>query len=123
MTAGTTPTDAPMTGTTAWLPACPIAELETGWGETALLAGRQVALLKDSETHAWAIEARDPHTGSMVMARGIMGSRGDAPTIASPLHKEVYDLRTGAGLSHPQYAVRTFPTRVVDGVLEVEVPV
>ena len=108
---------------TAWLAACPIADLEAGWGETALLAGRQIALLKDSESHAFAIEAQDPHTGAMVMARGIMGSRQDAPTIASPLHKEVYDLRTGAGLSHPQYSVQTYPTRVVDGVLEVEVPV
>ena len=107
---------------TAWLAACPIAELETGWGETALLAGRQIALLKDSDSHAFAIDAQDPHTGAMVMARGIMGSRGDAPTIASPLHKEVYDLRTGAGLSHPDYAVRTYPTRIVAGVLEVELP-
>jgi len=108
--------------TTTWLAACPIAELEAGWGETALLAGRQIALLKDGETHAFAIDAEDPHTGAMVMARGIMGSRGDAPTIASPLHKEVYDLRTGRGLSHPQYAVRVYGTRVVDGVLEVAVP-
>lgn len=105
-----------------WLAACPIADLEAGWGETALLAGRQIALLKDTEAHAFAIDAQDPHTGAMVMARGIMGSRGEAPTIASPLHKEVYDLRTGAGLSHPDYSVRTFATRVVDGVLEVEVP-
>ena len=111
-----------MTDATTWLPACPIGELEPGWGETALLAGHQVALLKATDALVYAIEARDPHTGSMVMARGIMGSRGDAPTIASPLHKEVYDLRTGAGLTHPQYSVRTYPTRVVDGVLEVAVP-
>ena len=107
---------------TAWLPACPISELEIGWGETALLAGEQIALLKDADDHVFAIEAQDPHTGAMVMARGIMGSRGGTPTIASPLHKEVYDLRTGTGLSHPQYAVKTFPTRVVDGVLEIQVP-
>lgn len=116
------PVDAEADQTAAWFAACPIDELEAGWGETALLAGRQIALLKDSETHAFAIDAEDPHTGAMVMARGIMGSRGDAPTIASPLHKEVYDLRTGEGLSHPQYAVRTYGTRVVDGVLEVAVP-
>lgn len=112
-----------MSGTTiVWLTACPIEELEIGWGETALLAGRQVALLRASEDLVYAIEARDPHTGAMVMARGIMGSRGDAPTIASPLHKEVYDLRTGEGLSHPQYSVVTFPTRIVGGLLQVGTP-
>ena len=107
---------------TIWRVACDLAELEAGWGETVLFGDRQIALLRAAPELVYAIDARDPHTGAMVMARGIMGSRGDAPTIASPLHKEVYDLRTGAGLSHPQYAVRTYRTRIVHGVLEVEVP-
>ena len=106
-----------------WTAVCPIEELEPGWGETALLAGRQIALIRVSTDLVYAIDARDPHTGAMVMARGIAGSRGDRPTIASPLHKEVYDLRTGEGLSHPQYSVRTYPTRVVAGVLEVALDV
>lgn len=33
-----------------------------------------------------------------MISRGIVGSRGDAPTIASPLHKQIFDLRTGACL-------------------------
>ena len=41
------------------------------------------------------MDHHDPHTGAPVMARGIVGSRGDRPTIASPLHKQVYDLGTG----------------------------
>ena len=62
----------------------------------------------------------DPATGAHVMARGITGSRGARPTIASPLHKEVYDLETGECFGNPELRLATFGTRVVDGYIEVE---
>jgi nitrite reductase (NADH) small subunit len=55
------------------------------------------------------------------MARGIVGSKGDRPTIASPLHKQVYDLGTGECFTHPELVLSTYRTRVVCGFVEVEV--
>lgn len=106
----------------AWTTACATAELEPLWGETVLLDGHQIALIKISDDELYAVGNQDPHTGAFVMARGIVGSRGDVPTIASPLHKEVYDLRTGAGLSHPDLRIESYPSRVVDGMVEVHLP-
>ena len=40
----------------------------------------------------------DPYSGASVLSRGIVGSRQDAPTVASPMYKQVFDLRTGACL-------------------------
>src|SRR5690606_2688145 len=37
----------------------------------------------------------DPYSGAQVMSRGIVGTRDGAPTVASPLHKQLFDLRTG----------------------------
>ena len=37
----------------------------------------------------------DPYSGAHVISRGIVGTRGAVPTIASPMHKQVFDLRTG----------------------------
>ena len=54
------------------------------------------------------------------MARGIVGSRGERPTVASPLHKEVYDLATGECFTNPALVLQTFRTRVVGGMIEVE---
>lgn len=105
-----------------WTMACPAAELEPLWGETVLLDGHQIALIKISDDELYAVGNQDPHTGAFVMARGIVGSRGDAPTLASPLHKEVYDLRTGAGLSHPGLRINSYPSRIVDGMVEIELP-
>ncbi|BDZ56167.1 nitrite reductase small subunit NirD [Agromyces marinus] len=106
--------------TTRWMRACGLAELESGWGEVALLGARPVALVRVGADEVYAVDHHDPHTGAPVMARGIVGSRGDRPTIASPLHKEVYDLGTGECFSDPSLGLRTFRTRVVGGMIEVE---
>lgn len=109
--------------TRTWIPVCRLDDLEPGWGEAALIIDdhgvpAQVALFRLDDGNVYATSNTDPHTGAEVMARGIVGSRGDAPTIASPLHKEIYDLRTGAGLSDPGLALRSYPVRVTDGTIE-----
>lgn len=104
-----------------WTAVCPVAELEPFWGEAALIDGVQIALvlLPGGVLHAVANE--DPVTGSFVMSRGIVGSRGDRATIASPLHKQVYDLETGECLSADGPGLRVFPVRVDEGVVQVVV--
>lgn len=110
-----------MEATTTWVRVCEIRDLEPGWGEVALLGADQVALVRLGGDEIYAVDHHDPHTGAPVMARGITGSRGDRPTIASPLHKEVYDLVTGECFTDPSLALRTYAARVVDGVVEIEV--
>jgi NAD(P)H-dependent nitrite reductase small subunit len=74
---------------------CAIDDLEVERGRAALLGDAQVALflLVDGSVHA--VSNLDPYSGANVISRGIVGTRGDAPTVASPLHKQVFDLRTG----------------------------
>ncbi|HMR49512.1 MAG TPA: nitrite reductase small subunit NirD [Arachnia sp.] len=105
----------------AWHPVCEIDALEPTWGEAVLVDGRQIALVLVEPGELYAIDHRDPVTSAYVMARGIVGSRGDRATIASPLLKQVYDLQTGACLDDPALAVSTYRTRVVAGTVEVEI--
>ncbi|MFU8947060.1 nitrite reductase small subunit NirD [Mycetocola zhadangensis] len=104
-----------------WVAACPVADLEPSWGEAALIRARQIALFLLSPSEVYAVSHRDPHTEANVMARGIVGSKGDRPTIASPLHKEVYDLGSGECFTDPSLLLETFRTRIVGGMIEVEV--
>lgn len=106
---------------TAWHRVCAVDELELAWGEAALIAGRQVALFRTGPGEVFAVAHEDPATGAHVMARGILGSRGTRPTIASPLHKEVYDLETGECFGTAAVRLETFSTRISDGFIEVEV--
>ncbi|GAB3563645.1 nitrite reductase small subunit NirD [Arthrobacter alkaliphilus] len=107
-------------GAPGWHRVCPLDELEPAWGEAALIDGVQVALFRLDADNVYAVAQQDPVTLANVMARGITGSRGSRPTIASPLHKEVYDLQTGECYSNPGLRIPAFRTRMVDGFIEVE---
>ena len=105
----------------SWEQACRIDDLEPSWGEALLLRMKQVALFLISPDEVYAVSHRDPATDAYVMARGIVGSRGDRPTVASPLLKHVYDLGTGECYGDPSLALQTYRTRVVGGFIEIEV--
>jgi nitrite reductase (NADH) small subunit len=102
-----------------WTVVCAYDRLEPERGVAALVDGAQVAVFRTHGGDLYAIDNRDPLAGANVMSRGIVGSRGDAPTVASPLHKQVYDLRTGVCLDAPGVAVATYPVRCRGGAIEV----
>lgn len=117
---GTATADAGTHPAAGWHRICAVEDLELSWGEAALVAGRQIAVFRTGASEVFAVANEDPATGAHVMARGILGSRGVRPTIASPLHKEVYDLGTGECLTSPGLALDTFSTRLAGGFLEIE---
>ena len=107
--------------TPAMTPVCLLDDIEVEGGVAALVAGFAVAIFRTHDGNVYAISNYDPVAHASVLARGIVGTRGDAPTVASPLHKEVYDLRTGECLDRPGVAVPVYPVRVRDGLVEVGV--
>jgi nitrite reductase (NADH) small subunit len=107
---------------TEWTPICPYERLEPERGVAALVGGTQVALFRTHDGELLAISNFDPYARAQVLSRGIVGTRGDAPTVASPLHKQVYDLRTGRCLDLPGVHVATYPVRCRDGMVEVLCP-
>lgn len=113
--------DAATQRSVVWERACAVTDLEPSWGEAALIHMKQIALFLLSPTEIYAVDHRDPHTEANVMARGIVGSKGDRPTIASPLHKQVYDLGTGECFTDPTLVLHTYETRVVGGYIEVAI--
>jgi nitrite reductase (NADH) small subunit len=104
-----------------WTAVCRYDDLQPERGVAALISGTQVALFRTFDGALYAIGNQDPFTGAFVLSRGIVGTRGDIPTVASPLHKQVFDLRTGACLDDGTARVPVFPVRQRDGEVEVEV--
>ena len=105
----------------AWVAVCGYADLLPERGVAALVAGHQVALFRTFDGVLHALDNHDPFSGAYVLSRGIVGSRGDAPTVASPIFKQPFDLRTGRCLTDPDVAVATHPVRCVAGLVEVQV--
>ncbi|MEV6268167.1 nitrite reductase small subunit NirD [Kribbella sp. NPDC051936] len=94
---------------------CAIDALLPERGVAALLGDVQIALFRTHDGEVFAIGNQDPFSGANVMSRGIVGSRGDVPTVASPMFKQVFDLRTGACLDDPDVSLPVYPVEIVDG--------
>jgi nitrite reductase (NADH) small subunit len=80
-------------------------------GAGALVGGHQVAVFRTFDGRLYALSSRDPFSGAYVLARGILGTRGGVPTVASPMYKQVFDLRTGCCLDDPEQIVPTYRVR------------
>ncbi|MBW5251750.1 nitrite reductase small subunit NirD [Streptomyces poriferorum] len=95
-----------------WFAVCDRSLLTPGRGVAALLPdGRQVALFVDRAGRMYAIDNRDPFTGAYVLSRGLVGSEGGQPFVASPLLKQRFDLATGACLDDDEVSVPVFEVR------------
>jgi nitrite reductase (NADH) small subunit len=113
-----------MTGAAAepavvWTVVCRYCDLQPERGVAALIGRLQVALFRTFDGAVYAIGNQDPFTGAYVLSRGIVGSRGEIPTVASPLHKQVFDLRTGTCLDDRAAAAAVYDVRVREGLVEV----
>lgn len=101
---------------------CRLDDLPREGGVAALVSSVQVAVFRTFDDAVYAVQQLDPYSGACVMARGIVGTRDDVPTVASPMYKQVFDLRTGACLDpagkEPRH-LRTWPVEVREGVVVV----
>ena len=106
-----------------WIDVCPFDELQPDRGVCALVGDEQVAVFRVSpDDSLYALSNHDPFSDAPVLSRGIVGSKGDVPKVASPMYKQSFDLRTGRCLDDPSVAVPTFEVRAVDGRVQVAVP-
>jgi len=116
---------------TTWTAVCRLDDLARERGAAALVDGEQVALFRLADDRVLAVQQHDPFCDAYVLSRGIVGSRAvdgsEVATVASPMHKQVFDLVTGRCLDpvgkEPVRGttadLRVWPVRVVDDVVEV----
>ena len=97
-----------------WEDVCAVDEVLPGTGVCALVAGRQVAIVRTASA-IYALGNFDPFSKAYVLSRGIVGDRGGIPKIASPIYKQTFDLRTGQCLDDPKVRVPTYEVRVERG--------
>lgn len=110
-----------ITDSTTRVRVCAVSDLEVERGRAALFGTVQIALFLLADGSVHAVSNLDPYSGAHVMSRGIVGSRGDAPTLASPMHKQIFDLRTGECVEtqgKERLALRVWTVTVVDGDVE-----
>jgi nitrite reductase (NADH) small subunit len=101
-----------------WTPVCERSRLHPERGVAALVDGRQVALFLLANGTVRAVDNRDPFSGAQVLSRGIVGTRGGSPTVASPMFKQVFDLDTGQCLDDPSVTIDCYDVRLNGDTVE-----
>jgi nitrite reductase (NADH) small subunit len=105
-----------------WVDVCALDDLTPDRGMCALVGRYQVALFRLHDDSLFGLSNFDPFSEAYVLSRGIVGSRGGTPKVASPVYKQSFDLETGTCLDDPSVSVPAFPVRVVDGRVLIGVP-
>lgn len=107
----------------SWWRICALDALHPERGVAAIVRGEQVAVFRLHDGRVRAVQQADPYAaGANVMSRGLVGTRAGRASVASPMFKHVFDLESGECLDskgEQPLALRAYPVRVVDGVVEV----
>ncbi len=105
-----------------WVPVCPSDAVGPERAVAALVGADQVALVRLHDGTLHAVDHLDPFSGAFVLARGIVGTATvdgeEVPTLASPMYKQAFDLRTGTCLTDASVRLRTWSVREVGGGVE-----
>jgi 3-phenylpropionate/trans-cinnamate dioxygenase ferredoxin subunit len=98
----------------SWLTVAPAASIPPGDFAQVEVADTLIAVF-NVDGRFYAIDDICTHDGG-----GLAGGAVDGDMVICPRHGARFCLRTGAALTPPAYEpVRTYETRVVDGVVEV----
>lgn len=103
---------------------CQTSDLVDNSGVCALINEQQVALFKLSvreQVQLFAISNWDPIGKANVLYRGLLTSVGETITVASPLYKQRYSLATGQCLDADEIAVRVYPIRIEQQLVQIQI--
>ncbi len=97
-----------------WVRAISLEELPSGSAREVLCGERIVALFRQGE-EVWALDGVCPHQG------GPLGKGSfDGQVVTCPWHGWQFRVATGAHLVSPTIGQATFPVRLVEGVVFVD---
>lgn len=108
---------------TNWIPVGQADDFPIDGGATVKYGRVQIAVFNFASRGEWyACQNMCPHRKAFVLSRGMIGDAKGLPKVACPLHKKTFSLQTGESLQDEEYNIRTFPVKVENGAVFVELP-
>lgn len=107
-----------------WNDVCSQSDLVLDSGVCALVEEMQIAIFavkQQGEVRLFAISNWDPIGKANVLYRGIVGSIGDEPVVASPLYKQHFSLACGRCFEQDDVSVNTYDVRVVHDRIQIAI--
>ena len=105
-----------------WFYACTTADVPANGGVCVKYEEEQIALFNFTRRNEWyATQNECPHRKQMALSRGMIGSQNDEPKLACPFHKKTFSMVTGECISGDECAIKTYPVKVEDGKVFIQV--
>ena len=105
-----------------WFYACETIDVPEDGGVCVKHGADQIALFNFTRRGEWyATSNMCPHRQQMAISRGMIGSVEDEPKVACPFHKKTFSLKSGACLSGDDYQLKTYPVKIEDGKVYIDV--
>jgi NAD(P)H-dependent nitrite reductase large subunit/NAD(P)H-dependent nitrite reductase small subunit len=106
-----------------WVSVGYAADFPLDGGATVKYGKSQIAVFNFASRAQWyATQNMCPHKKAFVLSRGIVGSAGEEPKVACPLHKKTFSLESGESLQGEEYRIQTFRVKVESEQVYVELP-
>jgi 3-phenylpropionate/trans-cinnamate dioxygenase ferredoxin component len=100
-----------------WIPAVPVDDVDLEDGVPFSHEGVDYAIYRSGEGEFYATDGHCTHERQLLCDGLVMGT-----IVECPKHNGRFDYRTGAAKGAPVLVdVRTYPTRVTDGLVQVEI--
>jgi len=103
----------------AWHAVCDRSQLQPERGVAVLVEGQQIAIFLLDDGTVRAVDQQDPFSHAFVLSRGIVGTKGGRPVVASPMLKQYFDLETGQCLDDPTVSIACHPVRIADSTVQI----
>lgn len=103
-------------GVERWVEVARVEDVAPGCGRTVVAGGRRVALFNHAG-EIFAIDDACPHQGASLGQGMLLDGR-----VICPLHSWVFEVRTGRCPQESHGGVATYPTRCLNGAIEVRIP-
>ncbi|HEX5049919.1 MAG TPA: nitrite reductase small subunit NirD [Gammaproteobacteria bacterium] len=101
----------------SWLDVGPLASLPARGARVVRVGDASIAVFRTSAGEVYALRDVCPHRGGPLSQGIVHGDR-----VTCPLHDWVIDLRSGRATGADEGSTPTFPVRVADGRVSIEVP-
>jgi NAD(P)H-dependent nitrite reductase small subunit len=98
--------------------ACRLDELADGTARRVMVGERPLAIVRCGE-RVYACLDSCPHKGGFLSEGWVSAARHE---VICPWHRFRFHLETGASVTNPELVVPTFPVRIEEGQVLVELP-
>ncbi len=96
-----------------WFNVGNINDFQEDGGSCIKYQSKQIAIFNfDGKSKWFASQNLCPHKLEMVLSRGMIGSAGEIPKVACPMHKKTFSLLDGSSLGGDDLKIAIYPVKI-----------